>query len=210
VNASEQEKLCIAREVVLALIAGTSITLLLAVLRAVHIAPDLTDILLRPGLYLVRAVPGNRILNIVLLILGNGVFYGSLPFVAMRLQSKCHRPVSRIPERADRRRGYRVLLTMPVFVYGWLTDAPFSENTETLNVSAIGGLIPLSVKVVPSQELILTNLQTNEDLPCRVARAERTEDGKTLAGLDFLQASPSFWQIDFASNSLRSSVEPHS
>jgi hypothetical protein len=84
-----------------------------------------------------------------------------------------------------------------------LSNEPFAENTETLNVSADGGLIPLSGTVMPSQELILTNLQTNEDLTCRVARSTRTEDGRILVGLDFRQASPNFWQIDFVS------VAPH-
>src|ERR1700688_4012075 len=137
-----------------------------------------------------------------------GVVITLLLVVAIRLWSRRRRPLSRAPERKDRRRGCRVALSTPVFVYGWLADKPFSENTETLNVSAVGGLVPLSAKVIPSQELVLTNLQTNEDLPCRVARSIRAEDGKTLVGLDFLQASPNFWQIDFVSNSPRSFIEP--
>ena len=103
--------------------------------------------------------------------------------------------------RGDRRRACRVQLATPVFVYGWLVDEPFSENTETLNVSATGALIPLSVEVAPSQALILTNLQTNEDLPCHVSRSIRTKDGKTLAGITFSHASSGFWQINFVSSS---------
>jgi hypothetical protein len=123
--------------------------------------------------------------------------------VTVRLWLRRHRPLIRTPEQKDRRRGYRVALATPVFVYGWIVDEPFSENTETLNVSAVGGLIPLSAIVIPSQELILTNLQTNEDLPCRVARSVKAEDGKILAGLEFLKRAPNFWQIDFVS------VPPH-
>src|SRR5882672_5375159 len=121
-----------------------------------------------------------------------GVVTIGLLTVTIRLWLRRPRPLIRTPERKDRRHGYRVALATPVFVYGWLVDEPFSENTETLNVSAVGGLILLSATVIPSQELILTNLQTNEDLPCRVDRSIRAEDGKTLAGLDFLQASPNF------------------
>ncbi len=206
----EHEKLYIAREILLSWVAGIVITLLLAVLRAIHIAPGVTDILLRPGLYLGRAVNGKSVLNTVVLALGDGAIYGLLPFVVMHLRSRRHRPLSRTPERKDRRRSSRVALATPVFVYGWLADEPFAENTETLNVSAVGGLIQLSAKVIPSQELIITNLQTNEDLACRVARSIGTENGKTLAGLDFLLASPNFWQIDFVSNQPRSSIEPYS
>jgi hypothetical protein len=116
---------------------------------------------------------------------------------AIRWWSRRRHPVSSTPEWKDRRRSYRVALATPVFVYGWLAGEPFSENTKTLNVSANGGLIPLSGTMIPSQELILTNLQTNEDLTCRVARSTRAEDGTILVGLDFLQASPKFWLIDF-------------
>jgi hypothetical protein len=210
VNVSEHEKLYIAREILLSWVAGIVITLLLAVLRAIHIAPGVTDILLRPGLHLARAVHGKSVLSTVVLALGDGAIYGLLPFVVMHLRSRWHRRLSRTPERKDRRRSSRVALATPVFVYGWLADEPFAETTETLNVSAVGGLIQLSAKVIPSQELIITNLQTNEDLACRVARSIGTDDGKTLAGLDFLLAPPNFWQIDFVSNQPRSSIEPHS
>jgi hypothetical protein len=130
-----------------------------------------------------------------------GVAITLMLVVACGLWSRRRRPPSPTPERKDRRRGCRVALTTPVLVYGWLAAEPFSENTETLNVSAVGGLILLSAKVVLWQELILTNLQTSEDLRCRIARLNRVDDGKTLAGLDFLNASPTFWQIDFVSNS---------
>ena len=106
----------------------------------------------------------------------------------------------------SRRRSVRVAVIMPVFVYGWLPDKPFTETTQTLNVSPMGALIPLSTEVIPSQHLRLTNLQTDEDLPCRVTRSIRTSDGTMLVGLKFLQASPIFWQIDFASNSTRSPI----
>jgi hypothetical protein len=140
--------------------------------------------------------------------LAAGIVITLLLVVAIRLWSRRRWPLSRAPERKDRRRGSRVALATPVFVYGWLLDEPFSENTATLNVSAVGGLIQLSAKVIPSHELILTNVKTNEDLPCRVARSIRAGDGKTLVGVDFLQASPNFWQIDFVSNSPRSFIEP--
>jgi hypothetical protein len=140
------------------------------------------------------------------MLLVAGVVVTLLLIAAIRWRSRRRHALSRTPEWRDRRRSYRVALATPVFVYGWLADEPFSENTETLNVSANGGLIPLSGTVVPSQELILTNLQTNEDLSCRVARSTRTEDGKLVVGLEFLQALPNFWQIDFVSNLPRPSL----
>ncbi len=38
----------------------------------------------------------------------------------------------------DQRRAQRLPIFLPVQVYGKLDGAPFSENTETINVSACG------------------------------------------------------------------------
>jgi len=82
---------------------------------------------------------------------------------------------------------------MSVLLYGHHEDEPFQEHAETIDVSALGGLVPLASGVLPSQKLILTNLLTNEELPCRVARIERRRDGTTLAGVEFLQEAAGFW-----------------
>jgi hypothetical protein len=94
----------------------------------------------------------------------------------------------------DQRRAQRLPIFLPVQVYGQLDGEPFSENTETINVSSCGGLVPISAGVVRSQKLILTNLQTDQDLTCRVARLIRSERGQILAGLEFLQSAPGFWR----------------
>jgi hypothetical protein len=207
---SGQGGLRLACDVVWSLDAGETITILLALLRAARIAPGMTNILLRPGMALVAAAYGARIPSNAAFAFSDAVIYGLLFFVGMQLWLRRHRVGLGEAARAERRRGSRVALDAPVFVYGWLEDEPFSENTETLNVGELGGLIPLSVKVVPSQELVLTNLQTEQDVRCRVARAMTGEDGRTLAGLTFLQGSPSFWQIEFLAGAPRSSIEPHS
>jgi hypothetical protein len=102
----------------------------------------------------------------------------------------------------DQRRAQRLPIYLPVQVYGKLDGEPFSENTETINVSACGGLVPISASVVRSQKLILTNLQTDQDLTCRVARLIRSERGQVLAGLEFLQAAPGFWRSSPAGSGL--------
>jgi hypothetical protein len=101
--------------------------------------------------------------------------------------------------RIEKRRGQRVPATLPVFVYGRIEGEPFAEQTETTNISAQGGLVALSVELSPSQTLLVTNLQTNEDLACRVARMVKTKAGKTLVGVEFLHSCPRFWTIDFSS-----------
>ena len=86
-----------------------------------------------------------------------------------------------------------MLVAMPVLIYGRSEDEPFQEQTETIDVSAHGGLMPVTVEVMKSQKLLLTNLLTNQELACRVARVVRTSQGQTLAGLEFVQPSKGFW-----------------
>ena len=57
----------------------------------------------------------------------------------------------------------------------------------------------LSVDVVRSQRLIITNVQSNEDLTCRVARVASALGGKTAIGFEFAQASANFWRVKLQS-----------
>jgi hypothetical protein len=82
---------------------------------------------------------------------------------------------------------------MPILLYGRMENEPFQEQTETINVSTHGSLVPIEAEVTRWQKLILTNVQTNEELACRVARVIQTEKGTRLAGLEFLQPSQRFW-----------------
>lgn len=93
----------------------------------------------------------------------------------------------------ENRRAVRVRVSLPVLLYGRMESEPFAETTETINVSARGGLMPVRSHVNPSQNLILTNVQTNQELKCRVVRLECGKNGAVLAGLEFLEPSPSFW-----------------
>ena len=43
----------------------------------------------------------------------------------------------------------------------------------------------------------MANVQTDDVLPCRIARVIKTQGGKTLVGFEFLCPSPRFWSIDF-------------
>src|ERR1700747_2503536 len=102
---------------------------------------------------------------------------------------------------AEKRRDHRVAASMPVLVYGHSAHAPFAEPATTMNVSRTGGLVPLSNQVIRFQKLIVTNLQTDEDAICRVARFIRTDDGHNFVALEFLRPTPHFWAIDFAGDS---------
>jgi len=100
-------------------------------------------------------------------------------------------PLAPVP--VEQRRGRRVHTAMRISLYGRLADEPFQEHTKTIDVSSHGGLFPISAAVVRSQKLILTNLETDDELACRVARLVHTKEGTTLAGVEFLQPSLRFW-----------------
>jgi hypothetical protein len=123
-----------------------------------------------------------------------GVVVGGLKFLLPRWAHLGRQAREAFPRHIpEQRRGPRVLAAMPVMLYGRMGGEPFQEHTETIDVSGHGGLVPISTEVSCAQKLILTNLQTNEELACRVARVVRTQQGKTLAGLEFLEPSPHFW-----------------
>lgn len=101
--------------------------------------------------------------------------------------------------KPNRRHSHRVSAFLPVFIYAYSHDEPFVEHAVTLNVSASGGLLSLSRDVMPSQELLMANMQTDEELRCRVARVTRTQSGTVLVGFEFLRPAPRFWSIEFRS-----------
>jgi PilZ domain len=100
----------------------------------------------------------------------------------------------------NRRRVARVEAATPVYVYARAGDEPFAEGTKTVNVSVNGGCITLSTKISRAQKIIVTNAQTDEDLPCRVARSVRT-GRNVVVGLEFLEPCPNFWGIEFETTS---------
>jgi hypothetical protein len=94
----------------------------------------------------------------------------------------------------DKRRAQRLPITMPVSVYGYVGEEPFLENTESINVSARGGLVAISATVDCRQKIILSNLQTDEDVECRIVRLVKSGTGQMLAGLEFPEVAPRFWR----------------
>ena len=66
-----------------------------------------------------------------------------------------------------RPRSTRVHLAIPVFIYGnTASDKPFKEITQTVEVNANGCLVELAAQVSKEQHLLLTNMKSNEEIPC--------------------------------------------
>jgi|SRR5580658_4299748 PilZ domain len=120
-------------------------------------------------------------------------------FLPRKVHSPCEPAAAPAVPKPERRRDHRVAAFLPVFIYAHSHDEPFSEYAVTINVSASGGLLSLSRDVATSQELLVANLQTDEELPCRVARVTKTQAGTVLVGFEFLRPAPRFWSIEFRS-----------
>ncbi len=96
------------------------------------------------------------------------------------------------------RRSQRVCLRLPIHV---LREGPgtnvASEDTHTLIVNAHGALIQLALTVEVGQLLGVKNLQTMEQLVCRVIHLGADQTGKREVGIEFEHPSPRFWRIAF-------------
>jgi len=96
------------------------------------------------------------------------------------------------------RRSQRVCLRLPILV---LREGPganvASEETHTLIVNAHGALIQLALTVEVGQLLGIKNLQTMEQLVCRVVHLGAEQLGKREVGIEYEIPSPRFWRITF-------------
>jgi hypothetical protein len=104
-------------------------------------------------------------------------------------------PIPVGPE-VSRRRSQRVFLTVRVIVRSE-ENSGFEEETQTMVVNAHGALILLAAKVVKGQKIRMMHRATKAEQLCRVANLGPKTDGKTQVGIEFLKASPDFWQISF-------------
>ncbi len=98
----------------------------------------------------------------------------------------------------SRRRSMRVLLSVPIRVMGkTAANEDFEEQTRTLVVNAHGALISLQAPVAPNQQVTVANKATNQSRECRVVHVGTQAAGKIQVGIEFVNPSGSFWQIDF-------------
>lgn len=100
----------------------------------------------------------------------------------------------------EKRRAHRVDLNAPVFLYGSADGEPFTDYSETIDVCSDGALVAINARLSPEQRILLTNLQTGQDLKCRVVRVD---NHLQVAAVEFLEACPLFWCIEFALSATR-------
>jgi hypothetical protein len=109
-----------------------------------------------------------------------------------------HKETTALATDPGRRRSLRVLLSVPILVSGKASDnKEFTEEARTLVVNAHGALISLEARLTPNQQITIANKATRQTLECRVVHVGNAQGGKVQLGVEFLKASPTFWQIDF-------------
>jgi hypothetical protein len=96
-----------------------------------------------------------------------------------------------------KRRTQRVQIMMPVVVRGSHKGQTFEESTHTVTVNAHGCLVMMKSSVERTQEVMLVNLKTAEELPCQVMFVGQRDGERVQVGLQFAERSPLFWRIMF-------------
>ena len=77
-------------------------------------------------------------------------------------------------------------------------EKPSPETTKTIMVSANGALIPLRMVVAVGEILTVRNLQTRQEVSCRVVDLElNNESERTEVGMEFIEPAPRFWSVSF-------------
>jgi hypothetical protein len=98
---------------------------------------------------------------------------------------------------ANRRRTQRAAMQINVRVSGYNAEGErFSEDTHTVEISALGGLVILQTAVKRGQRLVLSNLQSKVTVECMVAHHE-AKGPVWHVGLAFVVLNQPFWPIEF-------------
>lgn len=97
----------------------------------------------------------------------------------------------------ERRRSQRVIVRVPITLV--LTEegqaAKISANTVAVNIHGAMVICPRSLD--EGTKLELENGRTGEKIAARVTRAPRESTEGFLVPVEFITASPNFWQITF-------------
>jgi hypothetical protein len=102
--------------------------------------------------------------------------------------------LNRPPTAEERRRAQRVLLRIAVMIH-LNGKGPIAGNTHT--VSASGAMIILPEALPEGTKLTIENTKTGNKVEARVARAPQVTGEGSLVPVEFMTASPIFWNVFF-------------
>jgi PilZ domain len=99
---------------------------------------------------------------------------------------------------ADRRKNQRIALNVPVILMG--NDAigrSFTEEVQTLKVSADGCSLQLATPLNKGQYVTLLHGRTKAMAECMIVRTEQSSVTRLDVGMTFLLPNRKFWQVNF-------------
>lgn len=101
-------------------------------------------------------------------------------------------------EERNRRRSERVALRVPLRLSTKMPDGrQICIETQTLVVNAHGGLLDVGMGMPAGQQVLLSNLRTEEVVIGSVLRVEGSEEGRFLVAIEFESPAPNFWPVSF-------------
>jgi hypothetical protein len=113
-----------------------------------------------------------------------------------KLPAPSARPaLNRPPTAEERRRAQRVLLRVAVKIHVNGKPAPIEAFTHT--VSASGAMILMREPLIEGTKFTIENVKTQAKVEARVVRAAQPSSEGSLVPIEFMTASPIFWNVFF-------------
>src|SRR5438270_9754925 len=96
-------------------------------------------------------------------------------------------------EHTSHRATHRIAAHLPLFIYGSLLGGdPFYEETFTISINEIGGLIWMASSVASGQRIMVTNQANDQTQECVVVSVVAQPAGSYVA-FRFSTPMPQFW-----------------
>jgi len=77
---------------------------------------------------------------------------------------------------------------------------PFEEQTSTMIVFPLGGVLKMNTLVSVGQAIVLTNLKTRQDAICRVIKIRTNPNLHSYVEVEFSHPQPGYWGVHFPSD----------
>jgi len=77
---------------------------------------------------------------------------------------------------------------------------PFEEQTSTMIVFPLGGVLKMTTLVSVGQAVVLTNLKTRQDAICRVIKIRTNPNLHSYVEVEFSHPQPGYWGVRFPSD----------
>lgn len=77
---------------------------------------------------------------------------------------------------------------------------PFEEQTSTMIVFPLGGVLKMTTQVSVGQAIVLTNLKTHQDAICRVVKTRTNPNLHSYVEVEFSHPQPGYWGVRFSSD----------